>query len=64
MRSMAANVVVWPRCLQTLAIRSRHRKGAGEFLLEVGQRAIFLVKRPDYGRCAPCAPQATGSDTR
>jgi hypothetical protein len=45
MLSKVASVVVRHRRLPTLAIRSHYREGAGEFLPEVGQRAIFLTKR-------------------
>jgi hypothetical protein len=59
MLSIAASVVVWPRCLPTLAIRSQHREGAGQSLLEVGQKAIFLANRYTL-----CASQAVGNDTK
>jgi hypothetical protein len=62
--TIAASVVVWPRRLPTLAIRSQHWEGAGKFLLKAGKRARFVAKRPGYGRCAPFASQTTSSDNR
>jgi hypothetical protein len=53
MLSKVAIVVMRHKCFPTLAIRSQYREGAGKFLPEVGQRAIFLAKRPDYRRCGP-----------